>query len=78
MKNSSPNPKKEPEEVSSYGRYTPTTALWAAGNESGDLERLVPVLDHLPDEELMRRLEKERGKGRDDYPVRVVWSSVPL
>jgi hypothetical protein len=34
MKNSSPNPKKEPEEVSSYGRYTPTTALWAAGKNA--------------------------------------------
>lgn len=34
------------------------------------------VLDHLPDEELMRKLEQERGKGRDDYPVRAVWNSI--
>ncbi len=49
---------------------------WQEIDELGDLERLVLVLDHLPDEELMCRLEKERGKGRDDYPIRAVWNSV--
>ena len=34
----------------------------------GDLERLKLVFDNLPDEELVRILEKERGNGRDDYP----------
>lgn len=49
---------------------------WQEIDELGDLERLVLVLDHLPDEELMRKLEQERGKGRDDYPVRAVWNSI--
>lgn len=49
---------------------------WQEIEELGDLERLVLVLEHLPDEKLMCRLEKERGKGRDDYPVRAVWNSI--
>jgi len=42
----------------------------------GDLERLKLVLETLDDEKLMRKLEKERGKGRDDNPVRAMWNSV--
>ncbi|GAV25920.1 transposase, partial [Carboxydothermus islandicus] len=34
------------------------------------------VLEYMPDEELMRQLEKERNKGRDDYPVRAMWNSI--
>jgi hypothetical protein len=40
----------------------------------GDLERLTLVLENMPDEKLMRLLEKERGKGRDDFPVRAMWN----
>ncbi len=40
----------------------------------GDLQRLKLVLDNLPDEELMQAIEEDRGCGRDDYPVRVMWN----
>jgi hypothetical protein len=30
----------------------------------------------MPDEELMKKLEKQRGRGRDDYPVRAIWNSI--
>lgn len=30
----------------------------------------------MPDEDLMQVLEKERGKGRDDFPVRAMWNSI--
>jgi hypothetical protein len=30
----------------------------------------------MPDEELMRVLERERDRGRNEYPVRAVWNSV--
>jgi len=40
----------------------------------GDLKRLQIVLDTLPDEALMRKLDQERGNGRDDYPVRAMWN----
>lgn len=49
---------------------------WDELAELGDLERLRLVLEYLPDESLMRKLETERGNGRDDYPVRGVWNSI--
>ncbi len=49
---------------------------WQEINELGDLERLVLLLHNLPDKELMSKLEQERGKGRDNYPVRAVWNSI--
>lgn len=49
---------------------------WKEIEKLGDLERLRLVLDYLPDEQLMERLERERGYGRDDYPVRAVWNSI--
>ena len=49
---------------------------WKEIEKLGDLERLRLVLKYLPDERLMRVLEEERGKGRDDYPVRAVWNSI--
>jgi len=42
----------------------------------GDLERLRLVLEHMPDEDLMQALERKRGKGRNDYPVRAMWNSL--
>jgi hypothetical protein len=42
----------------------------------GDLERFYLALEGINDEELMFKLEKQRGNGRDDYPVRVMWNLV--
>ncbi len=49
---------------------------WEEIEALGDLERLRLVLEYLPDEPLMEVLEKHRGRGRDDYPVRAVWNSI--
>lgn len=49
---------------------------WQDVEELGDLKRLKLVLDHMPDEALMRALEADRGKGRNEYPVRAMWNSV--
>jgi len=49
---------------------------WQEIQELGDLERLRLVIDHLPDEPLMQELERRRGYGRNDYPIRAVWNSV--
>ena len=38
-----------------------------------ELERLEMVLKALPDEDLLRALERRRGRGRDDYPIRAMW-----
>lgn len=49
---------------------------WQEIAELGDLERLRLLLDNLPDEPLMRELERRRGHGRDDYPIRPLWNSL--
>ncbi len=50
---------------------------WQTAEAKSDLERLSLVLEALPDEALMRALEKRRGRrGRNDYPVRAMWNSV--
>lgn len=49
---------------------------WQEIEELGDLERLRLVLEYLPDEPLMQALERNRGHGRDDYPIRAVWNSI--
>ena len=49
---------------------------WEEIEVLGDLKRLRLVLEYLPDEPLMEALEKQRGRGRDDYPVRAVWNSI--
>ena len=41
-----------------------------------ELQELKMVLENMPDEELMRKLENKRGNGRDDYPVRAMWNAV--
>ncbi len=50
---------------------------WYEIGSLSDLKRLQLVLDNLPDERLMRQLERDRGPhGRDDYPVRAMWNSL--
>ncbi len=49
---------------------------WDQVEPLSDLRRLKLVLDQLPDEVLVSTLERERGKGRDDYPIRGLWNSV--
>ena len=49
---------------------------WDEVQPLGDLERLQLVLDTIPDEPLMRILERARGRGRNEYPVRAMWNSV--
>jgi transposase len=57
----------------------PQTTLFSWENDIenlGDNERLVRVLEYLPDEQLMQTLEKERGRGRNEYPVRAMWNMI--
>jgi len=49
---------------------------WENLENLDDLHRLRLVLEAVPDEPLMRLLERARGRGRDDYPVRAVWNSL--
>ncbi len=49
---------------------------WKDVEELGDLERLVLVLESMPDEKLVKTMELDRSNGRNDYPVRAVWNSI--
>lgn len=49
---------------------------WEEIEDLGDLERLRLLLEYLPDEILMQELEKKRGYGRNDYPVRAMWNTI--
>jgi hypothetical protein len=49
---------------------------WDALEARSDLDRLTLVIDHLPDEQIVRYLEVMRGHGRDDYPVRAMWNAL--
>jgi len=49
---------------------------WQQIEADSDINRLMLVLSSLPDEVLMRALEKLRDKGRDDYPVRANWNAL--
>lgn len=49
---------------------------WEHIDTASDLERLRLVLDVIPDERLMVKLEADRARGRDDYPIRAVWNTI--
>jgi len=55
---------------------TPYLFTWQEVEARSDLERLRLALDHIGDEELMRKLEEHRKWGRNEYPIRPVWNSV--
>lgn len=44
--------------------------------EIGDLERIKLVIDNVPDEKIIKKLEEQRGKGRNDYPIVPLWNSI--
>ncbi len=49
---------------------------WEKLEKLPDLKQLEILFKNLPDEILMRKLESNRKKGRDDYPVRAMWNSM--
>ena len=56
--------------------YQKSLFSWKDVDELGDLERFKLVIETIPDEELVSKLERERANGRDDYPIRAVWNSI--
>ena len=47
---------------------------WEEIEKSPELERISFVLETLPDEEFVRKLEEQRKIGRNLYPVRYMWN----
>lgn len=51
---------------------------WDALEDSPSLQSLRLVLEAIPDQALLQSLREARGKGRDDYPVEVLWGVLIL
>lgn len=51
---------------------------WDALEDSPSLQSLRLLLEAIPDQALLEALRAARGKGRDDYPVEVLWDSLVL
>jgi Transposase DDE domain/Transposase domain (DUF772) len=51
---------------------------WDALEDSASLTTVRTVLESIPDAALLDSLRAARGKGRDDYPVTVLWGTLLL
>lgn len=51
---------------------------WDALEDSPSLQSLRVLLEAIPDHALLESLRAARGKGRDDYPVEVLWGTLVL
>jgi len=51
---------------------------WDALEDSPSLQTIKDLLGALPDAKLLDSLRRARGKGRNDYPVHVLWGVVVL
>jgi len=51
---------------------------WDCLEDHASLATIKKLLDTIPDAELLDGLRAARGKGRDDYPVHVLWGVVLL
>jgi DDE family transposase len=49
---------------------------WARLEDHPQLSTLRLLLEVLPDQALLEGLERARGKGRDDFPIPVLWGTV--
>jgi hypothetical protein len=56
----------------------PRLFAWDRLQDSPSLSALREVLESIPDEELLATLRTHRAKGRNDYPVRVLWGVLLL
>jgi hypothetical protein len=51
---------------------------WDALDDSPSLKSIRILLEAIPDHALLESLRQARGKGRDDYPVEVLWGTLLL
>jgi DDE family transposase/transposase-like protein DUF772 len=51
---------------------------WDALEDSPSLQSLRLLLESIPDHQLLESLRAARGKGRDEYPVEVLWGTLVL
>jgi hypothetical protein len=58
-----------------YIHTTNRLFAWECLEDSPSLRTVRQALEMLPDGKLLESLRWARGKGRDDYPVDVLWGS---
>ena len=58
--------------------WTKPLFAWDCLDDDPDLKTIELFLKHLPDGKLLEALVRARGRGRRDYPVRVLWGVVLL
>ena len=51
---------------------------WDCLEDSPSLKTIQTILQSLPDAKLLEGLRRHRGRGRNDYPVHVLWGVVVL
>src|SRR5205085_261370 len=51
---------------------------WDALEDSPAIQSIRTVLESIPDGKLLVSLRQARGKGRDDYPIHVLWGTLLL
>jgi hypothetical protein len=51
---------------------------WESLEDSPSIKTIRQLFEQLPDEPLLQSLEDARGRGRDDYPVIVLWRTIVL
>lgn len=58
-------------------RIIPQMSLFSHNEDQdlGDLERLLLVINYMPDEKIIHKLRRIRGKGRNDWPVEAMWNA---
>ena len=59
-------------------RHQQLVFSWAELEDSPTLNTLRAFLELVPDGNLLAGLRTARGKGRDDYPVSVLWGTLLL
>ncbi len=58
--------------------WTKPLFAWDCLEDSPTLKTLKELLAAIPDERLLESLRRARGKGRNDYPVHVLWGTLVL
>ena len=55
---------------------TPSLFSWNDFDARPELERFFLLRENLTDEKIVTMLERDRGNGRDDFPIRPMWNAV--
>jgi hypothetical protein len=61
-----------------YVASTKPLFAWDCLEDSPSLRTIRQFLDLIPDARLLESLRRARGRGRDDYPVQVLWGALLL